>query len=115
MGYLVELAAGALILIYMAPMWEDVRRRLVWHAGVAVGLLAYIAITSGFELRHERLFFSALAGAWLFGVICHWVGLWARGKAMVIGRWRLPEIVGGVIVAIPLIVSVLGMLSTQAA
>ncbi|MEM7056399.1 MAG: hypothetical protein AAF557_02315 [Pseudomonadota bacterium] len=111
MGALTSLLTGALILVYMASMWEADRKRLIWHAAVAAGLLAYVLISSGFELSGDRLFFAGLAGAWLFGVMCHWLGLWAREKRWPIGSWRMPEIAGGVIVSIPLVLGLLGLLA----
>ena len=115
MGALTTFLAGALILVYMAPMWEEERRRLIWHAGVALALLGYIVVSSGFELGTDRLFFAGMAGAWLFGVLCHWTGLIARSKGWSVGRWRVPEVAGGIIVAIPLIVTLVGLVSPQTA
>lgn len=115
MGALTSLLTAALILVYMASMWEGERKRLLWHGAVALALLAYVVISSGFELRDERLFFAGLAGAWLFGVLCHWLGLWARAKDMAAGRLRVPEVLGGIIITMPLVLHLLGFLSTAQA
>lgn len=111
MGILTPLLAGTPILVYLASMWEADRKRLLIHGGMALALFAYIVISSGFELRDERLFFAGLSGAWLFGVICHALGLWSRSKRWSLGVWRLPEIVGGVIVAVPLGLTLTGHLA----
>lgn len=115
MGALTSLLTAAVIVVYMASMWEADRKRLLWHGAVAAALLAYIVLSSGFELKDERLFFAGLAGAWLFGVACHWLGLWARAKDNPLGRWRVPEVLGGIIVSVPLVLSLLGVLSSSAA
>lgn len=111
MGALTSLLTAALILVYLASMWESDRKRLMVQGAIAGVLLAYIVISSGFQLKDERLFFTGLAGAWLFGVLCHWLGLMARQREWAIGRWRVPEILGGVIVTVPLLLNLLGMLS----
>ncbi len=111
MGALTSLLTAALILVYLASMWEDDRKRLLLQGAIAGVLLAYIVISSGFKLQNERLFFAGLSGAWLFGVLCHWLGLWARAQEWPIGRMRVPEITGGIIVSVPLVLLVLGMLS----
>lgn len=115
MGALTLLLAAALVPVYLASMWEAEPKRLIWHGGVAAVMLAYVVVSSGFELRDERLFFAGLAGAWLFGVLCHFLGIWARAKGWDIGKWRVPEVAGGVVIAIPLVLAVVGMLSPEAA